>query len=92
MTEQIAVAGTVSGRVQGVAYRASMQREAQKLGLQGWVKNLPDGRVAFHAQGDEAVVASLLRWAERGPIAARVVSVDYTESTAGAFSDFSIRY
>jgi acylphosphatase len=67
---------TVSGRVQGVFYRASTQREAVRLGLTGWVKNEPDGSVAVEAQGPRAQVEALLGWCRRGPPGARVVRLD----------------
>ena len=66
----------VSGRVQGVSYRASTADEARRLGLTGWVRNLPDGSVELEAQGDPARVADLLAWCAHGPPAARVTAVD----------------
>ncbi|HVV83399.1 MAG TPA: acylphosphatase [Kofleriaceae bacterium] len=65
----------VDGRVQGVAYRASTQHEASRLGLTGWVRNLPDGAVELEAQGPAAVVAALEAWCRRGPSLARVTRV-----------------
>ena len=62
----------VTGIVQGVWYRANTQRTAEELGLQGWVQNLPDGRVEFVAEGTESEIEALLRWARRGPPDARV--------------------
>ena len=68
--------GTVRGRVQGVFFRASIQREAKRLGITGWVKHLPDGSVEFLAEGEEDLLRELLGWAGRGPSAARVERVD----------------
>ncbi len=68
--------GTVRGRVQGVYFRASLQREARRLALTGWVKNLPDGSVEFLAEGEEDSLRELLGWAGRGPSAARVERVE----------------
>ena len=65
----------VSGRVQGVAYRAHTRREAQHLGLTGYAKNLPDGRVEVIACGDETALAALESWLWRGPPLARVDAV-----------------
>lgn len=73
------VRARVRGRVQGVAYRASTRQEARRLGLAGWVTNLPDGSVELEAQGDPAVVATLLAWCEHGPPSAQVTGVEVTE-------------
>lgn len=70
-----------SGRVQGVWYRASTQQEAVRLGLVGWVKNLPDGRVEFVAEGGPQDVEALLHWARRGPPSAFVASLEVAEET-----------
>jgi len=65
----------VTGRVQGVCYRASTVDEARDRGLTGWVRNLADGSVELEAQGDDASVAALLAWCAHGPPAARVAGV-----------------
>jgi acylphosphatase len=65
----------VAGRVQGVFYRASTRTEALRLGLAGYAKNLPDGRVEVLAVGDAAALAQLERWLAHGPPHARVDSV-----------------
>ncbi len=57
----------VSGRVQGVCYRLYCQDQATALGLAGWVRNLPDGRVEVLAEGDESPLRKLLAWCGRGP-------------------------
>lgn len=62
----------VSGRVQGVWFRAHTQREAQQLGLSGWVRNLADGRVEVLACGDADTLAQFETLLRRGPQAARV--------------------
>lgn len=62
----------VSGRVQGVFFRASTRTEALRLGLSGYARNLPDGRVEVHAEGDEAAIATLEQWLRHGPPMARV--------------------
>ena len=66
----------MTGRVQGVAYRASTVYEARGHGLTGWVRNLPDGSVELEAQGDEDGVSALLAWCRHGPPAARVTGVN----------------
>ena len=66
----------VRGRVQGVFFRSSTQREAKRLGLTGWVKNLADGTVEVVAEGEDEALRELLGWLQRGPTAARVERVD----------------
>jgi acylphosphatase len=81
----------VRGRVQGVFFRASAQREARRLGLTGWVKNRPDGPVELFAEGEEDELKELIAWANRGPSAARVDRVDVRwRSFVGDCSDFRI--
>ena len=65
----------VSGRVQGVWYRGSMQEEAVRLGLAGWVRNRHDGTVEAEAEGPHDAVEALVAWARLGPPAARVLDV-----------------
>jgi acylphosphatase len=73
--ESLAIRCLVAGRVQGVYYRSATAAEAQRLLLDGWVKNLADGRVEVVAVGAPAAVATLASWLWRGPPAARVESV-----------------
>ena len=81
----------VHGRVQGVYFRASTQREAKRLGLGGWVRNRPDGAVEILAEGEETAIRELYGWAQKGPSAARVERVDTRwRSFTGEFSDFRI--
>jgi acylphosphatase len=69
------VRALVTGRVQGVAFRASTVEHARAHGVTGWVRNLADGSVELEAQGEEASVAALLAWCAHGPPAARVTGV-----------------
>jgi acylphosphatase len=83
----------VSGRVQGVNYRAFVKREALRLGLTGWVRNLPDRRVEVVAEGEEEQVERLVQLCEEGPPLAIVRNVEARrEPLTGSFSSFSIRY
>jgi acylphosphatase len=81
----------IRGRVQGVYFRASTQREARRLGLSGWVKNRADGSLEILAEGEEASIRELYGWAQKGPSAARVERVDTRwRSFTGDFPDFRI--
>jgi acylphosphatase len=75
MGETVTVRFLVAGRVQGVFYRASTQSQAQVLGLAGWARNLPDGRVEVLARGLRDQVEVLERWLRQGPPLAHVESV-----------------
>ena len=66
----------VGGKVQGVFFRASTREQALKLGLRGYAKNLPDGRVEVLAEGDERALNALERWLHVGPPMARVELVE----------------
>ncbi|MBU0688734.1 MAG: acylphosphatase [Gammaproteobacteria bacterium] len=78
------------GRVQGVWFRDSMRREAEKLGVNGWVRNCIDSSVEAMVQGDSAAVDSLVAWAHRGPELAQVSRVD-EEPGSGSFTGFEVR-
>ena len=78
----------ISGKVQGVYYRASMVEEAQRLGVKGWVRNRRDGTVEAQLQGDGESVALLIAWARKGPPSARVSNVLVELAEAGDYSDF----
>jgi len=82
----------VSGRVQGVFFRAHTRDLAQKLGLSGFVRNLPDGRVEVVAEGPEEKLQELIEFCHRGPPLAHVthVAIRWEEPT-GEFRGFSVR-
>ena len=82
----------ISGIVQGVGYLYYTRREAQGLGITGWVRNLEDGRVEALLQGPREQVERLIKWCYRGPEGARVsdIAVAYEEA-ADEFRDFGIR-
>ncbi len=72
----------VSGRVQGVFFRASAREQAQSLGLSGYARNLSDGRVEVLACGEPERVERLREWLARGPSAAAVEGLECSESGA----------
>ncbi len=83
----------VSGKVQGVFYRATAAEVARSMGLKGWVRNLPDGRVEIVAEGDSDALNQLLAWCRRGPKMARVDEVRVEEvPVAGNSEGFVVRY
>lgn len=82
----------IAGRVQGVWYRASAEKEARRLGLAGWVRNGEDGTVEAVAEGERAALEDFIAWCRKGPIAARVDDVQTRWSPAtGEFEGFSTR-
>ncbi len=80
----------ITGRVQGVWYRAGMAREAQRLGVTGWVRNRADGSVEAMVAGNAEQVAAIMNWARRGPPAAQVEHVA-VEIGSGSYSGFEQR-
>jgi len=82
----------ISGRVQGVFYRASCRREAEGRGLLGWVRNLPDGRVETLLQGPKETVEAMVAWCYRGPEEAQVSNIDVSyEEAKDDLAGFRIR-
>lgn len=81
----------VTGTVQGVFFRASAADEARRLGLTGWVRNLPDGSVEAVAEGPRAQVDAFVAWCHRGPPAAQVSGVTVrTDTATGEFQTFTV--
>jgi acylphosphatase len=83
----------VSGRVTGVFFRYETQTLAEELGVKGWVRNTPDGRVEAIFEGEKELVEQMLDFCRRGPPGARVTDIKVNwEPYKGEFSGFSIRY
>lgn len=90
MTDGITKRCLVSGRVQGVFFRASARTEAESLGVDGWARNLSDGRVEVVAHGSESAVEALCDWLHEGPPAAQVDEVSCEETDARVEPGFRI--
>ncbi len=87
----IALQAWVSGRVQGVWFRQGTAEQAATLGVNGWVRNLPDGRVEAWLEGEEQAVRALARWLEQGPPKAAVTGVQVQEQAPQGYTDFEVR-
>ena len=81
----------ISGRVQGVFYRATCRQVAEELGISGWVRNLPDGRVEAVAEGPSDAMEKFLEWCHQGPPMANVEHVEVQEEEPRQEKGFSIR-
>ncbi len=83
----------VHGRVQGVFFRDYTRRQAQSLGLRGWVRNLASGDVETEFEGEADRVAAMVEWLYQGSPHSRVSSIDYREiPVSGADRGFEIRF
>lgn len=83
----------VTGKVQGVFYRAETASRARRLSVTGWVSNLPDGRVEAVFEGEENHVQKMIDFCRNGPPNAYVVSVDVKrQEWRGEFDNFTVRY
>ena len=84
----------ISGRVQGVWFRASTKEKAEQLGLTGWVKNTNDGKVEVMFEGEEKLIQKMLNWCHQGPPLANVENVEIIKQkkSSNVFDGFSIRY
>jgi acylphosphatase len=89
MNENICKRFRVSGRVQGVYYRASAAAEGKRLGLRGWALNLPDGNVEVLACGTARRVAEFAEWLQHGPRLAKVTSVEESPEDASQFGSLA---
>jgi acylphosphatase len=81
----------ISGKVQGVGYRFATKQQAQKLGINGWVSNLPDGRVEAVLAGDRSAVQQMIQWCRLGPTAAVVKNVIVEEIEPKKIKGFTIK-
>ncbi len=83
----------ISGRVQGVWYRASMSNEGARIGLNGWVRNLDDSRVEAVVEGSGDDIQEMIAWCRKGPPMARVDDIAVEDETAtGNEPPFRARY
>lgn len=82
----------LTGRVQGVFFRAWMQRLANELGITGWVRNCPDGRVEAHVEGDDGAVERLIEKMRSGPPSARVEDLRVWDVETFEYDDFEVRH
>ena len=93
MVDEIRARVLISGRVQGVFFREKTRGMAKKIGVTGWVKNLSDGWVEAVFEGSKKSVEKIINWAKRGPILAKIESIDIEwQEYKGEFADFEIRY
>ena len=81
----------VTGKVQGVYFRASTQEQAKQLGIKGWCKNEPDGSVLIIAEGAEENLNALVEWCHHGPSNASVEKVLVESIEASGFEGFEIK-
>lgn len=83
----------LSGRVQGVGFRANSRQRAQTLGVKGWVKNLFDGRVEAVVEGEKESVNQMINYLKKGPSFANVTDYEIKDETPeGKFDTFSIKH
>ena len=83
----------IDGRVQGVCFRMETRRAAEERGVDGWVRNLPNGKVEAVFEGEDSKVRSMLQWCETGPPLARVNRVEVeNETPTDEFEGFRIAY
>jgi acylphosphatase len=81
----------VTGRVQNVTYRDSTQEEAQRRGVAGWVRNLPDGSVEAELEGPGSAIDQVLRWMQKGPLLAKVEDLEITIVPPTGAESFEVR-
>ncbi|WP_049936132.1 acylphosphatase [Haloplanus natans] len=91
MSDRTRVRVYVSGRVQGVYYRANTRDAARARNVDGWVRNLDDGRVEAVFEGDEDAVEEMIEWCHTGSPAATVHDVDVSYEEPRNESGFSVR-
>ena len=82
----------IYGRVQGVFFRANTKEMAERLGINGWVRNVPDGSVEAVFEGDEEAIQKMIEWCHHGPPMARVDKVEIKEEEPQGENGFRIIY
>jgi len=92
MTDRTRAHVYVSGRVQGVYYRATTRDTAREAGIDGWVRNREDGRVEAVFEGEEAAVREMVDWCETGSKAAEVDAVDATYEEPTGLDGFEVKW
>ena len=80
----------IKGKVQGVFYRGSTREQAERLGVNGEVKNMPDGSVELIIEGNREAVEQLITWCHQGPQRAEVEEVVVKEGTIKGFKNFRV--
>ena len=80
---------TVKGRVQGVGFRYNARRQALTLGLDGFVKNMPDGSVYVEVEGNESELDEFVDWCRKGPSGSRIIDVIVSKSNLESLSGFN---
>ena len=81
----------VTGKVQGVYFRASAKQKAQNLGVNGYIKNESDGSVMLEVEGDDEAVNYMTNWCKQGPALARVKNIVVKNEAARNFVSFDIK-
>lgn len=93
MSDVTAARAVVTGRVQGVGYRYATRDLAGRLGVTGWVRNLPSGQVEVFVQGPPAAVEAMIAWLERGPRWASVTGVKTAPAEPNpSLATFQVRF
>lgn len=93
MQNKVQIKATITGRVQGVFYRASTKKTADSLGIKGYVKNLANGAVEAVFEGDRPMLTKMMDWCRKGPSAAKVDHVLAKEiETVSDYETFEILY
>ncbi len=82
----------ISGKVQGVMYRASAKQKALELGVKGFVRNEPNGDVYLEAEAPEEILYRFIKWCNLGPALAKVETIDALPGDKVGFEDFEIRW
>jgi acylphosphatase len=90
MKERLSIHCYISGRVQGVFFRANAKKEADLLGITGFARNLPDGRVEVIASGEKDKLINFYAWLKHGPQFARVKETTYEEIPWQSYHKFDV--